>query len=37
MKEEKEILFAPFPKQMEFLEAAFDNKHSIVLYGGAIR
>ena len=22
---------------MEFLEAAFDNKHSIVLYGGAIR
>ena len=33
----KEILFKPFPKQQEFLDAAFSGKYSFILYGGAIR
>jgi hypothetical protein len=33
----KEVLFEPFPKQMEFLEAVFCEKYSFVLYGGSIR
>lgn len=33
----KEVLFAPFPKQIEFLEAVFSNKYNIIMYGGAIR
>jgi hypothetical protein len=32
-----EILFKPFSKQLEFLEAVFSEKYSFVLYGGAIR
>lgn len=31
------ILFNPFPKQIEFIEAAFGDKYTQVLYGGAIR
>lgn len=33
----KQVLFEPFPKQMEFLRAALSCKFSFVLYGGAIR
>jgi hypothetical protein len=32
-----EILFNPFPKQIEFLEAVFSGKYSIIMYGGSIR
>jgi hypothetical protein len=32
-----EVLFKPFAKQEEFLEAVFSEKYSFVLYGGAIR
>jgi hypothetical protein len=35
--EDEIVLFDPFPKQEEFLEAVFSNKYSFVLYGGAIR
>jgi hypothetical protein len=31
------VLFEPFPKQQEFLEAALSKKYQFVLYGGAIR
>lgn len=34
---EKQVLFEPFPKQIEFLEAIFSNKFNFILYGGAIR
>jgi predicted outer membrane repeat protein len=34
---ETNILFNPFPKQQEFLEAVFSNNYSFVLFGGAIR
>lgn len=37
MSENKEILFKPFPKQIEFLEAIFSGRFSFVLYGGSIR
>ena len=37
MEVKKEVLFAPFPKQEEFLEAVFSEKYSFILYGGAIR
>ena len=37
MNYEKEILFEPFPKQIEFLSAALSNKYEFILYGGAIR
>ena len=33
----KEVLFNPFPKQLEFLEAVFSGLFSIIMYGGAIR
>jgi len=33
----KQVLFDPFPKQIEFLEAIFSKKYSFILYGGAIR
>ena len=33
----KTVLFEPFPKQLEFLEAVFSEKYSFVLYGGSIR
>jgi hypothetical protein len=32
-----QILFNPFPKQIEFLEAVFSNKYNFIMYGGAIR
>lgn len=33
----KEVLFKPFDKQQEFIDAAFSGKFSFVLFGGAIR
>ena len=33
----KEILFEPFPKQQEFIDAAFSGEFSFILFGGAIR
>lgn len=33
----KEVLFNPFPKQAEFLDAAFSGRYSFIIYGGAIR
>jgi hypothetical protein len=33
----KEVLFDPFPKQQEFLDACFSGNYSFILYGGAIR
>lgn len=32
-----EVLFDPFPKQIEFLEAVFSGKYTVIMYGGAIR
>jgi len=32
-----EVLFDPFPKQIEFLEAIFSRKYDLILYGGSIR
>jgi len=32
-----EVLFDPFPKQLEFLEAVFSKKYRVIVYGGAIR
>ena len=31
------IIFEPFPKQQEFIDAVFSGEHSVLLYGGAIR
>lgn len=36
-KPTNEILFEPFPKQIEFLESIFSWKYSFILYGGSIR
>lgn len=33
----KEILFQPFDKQQEFIDAVFSGKYNFVLFGGAIR
>lgn len=33
----KEVLFSPFPKQQEFLDACLSGKYEFVMYGGAIR
>jgi len=33
----KQIVFEPFPKQIEFLEAIFSNSYNFIMYGGAIR
>ena len=33
----KEVLFDPFDKQLEFLEAVFSDKFNVIMYGGAIR
>ena len=32
-----EVLFNPFQKQLDFLEAIFSNNYNFILYGGAIR
>ena len=32
-----EVLFNPFDKQIEFLEAVFSSKFNVIMYGGAIR
>ena len=32
-----EVLFEPFPKQIEFLSDVFSNKYDVIMYGGAIR
>lgn len=37
MEKEIEILFDPFPKQIEFMECVFSGDYDIILYGGAIR
>lgn len=37
MNENRIVLFEPYPKQNEFLEAVFSGKYRFVLYGGAIR
>lgn len=37
MGDKKVILFNPFPKQQEFIEAAFQDEYSFILYGGAVR
>lgn len=34
---ETQVLFAPFPKQEEAMEAALSGRYSFILYGGAIR
>src|SRR5258708_38682198 len=34
---EKEVLFEPFPKQEEFIEASFSGNFTFILFGGAIR
>lgn len=34
---DKEILFEPFPKQEEFINAALSGDYSFITYGGAIR
>lgn len=33
----KEVLFAPFEKQLKFLEAVFSGNYHVIMYGGAIR
>jgi len=33
----RNILFDPFPKQQEFLDAALSGKYNFVLYGGGVR
>ena len=37
MSNDVEILFEPFSKQQEFLEAVFGEQFDVVLYGGAIK
>lgn len=37
MDNNKQILFSPFPKQQEFIDASLSGDYSFVLYGGAIR
>ena len=37
MSNSEKILFQPFPKQMEFIEAVFSFAYNFILYGGAIR
>jgi len=37
MEQEVEILFEPFAKQLEFLQAVFSGDYDVILYGGAIR
>jgi len=34
---EKQVLFAPFPKQEEFINAVLSGKYNFVCYGGSIR
>jgi hypothetical protein len=34
---QKEVLFEPFPKQQEFIDAALGGKYDFICYGGAIR
>jgi hypothetical protein len=33
----KEVLFNPFPKQIDFLGAVFSFLYNFILFGGAIR
>jgi len=35
--QETEVLFEPFPKQQEFIDAALSGNYTFVLFGGAIR
>lgn len=34
---DEELLWEPFPKQQEFLDAAFSGDYSFITYGGAVR
>jgi len=34
---QKQIIFEPFAKQIEFIESVFNNKYNFILFGGAIR
>lgn len=36
-EEEEELLWEPFPKQQEFLDACFSGNYSFITYGGAVR
>lgn len=36
-RRKREVLFKPFPKQQEFLDACLSGKYSFIVYGGAIR
>ena len=33
----QKILFDPFPRQIEYMEAVFSWKYNVVIYGGSIR
>ena len=33
----KNVLFQPFPKQEEFIDAVMSGDYNFILYGGAIR
>jgi hypothetical protein len=37
LSKETQILFNPFPKQLEFLKAVFSNDYNFIMYGGSIR
>ena len=37
MDGKKEIIFAPFPKQDEFISASLSGQYGFIIYGGAIR
>jgi len=36
-EEKKQVLFEPFPRQVEFLNAIFSGKYDVIMYGGSIR
>lgn len=37
METEKEVVFEPFDKQLEFFELVFSGKYKFILFGGSIR
>jgi hypothetical protein len=37
MQQPREIVFAPFAKQEEFINAVLSGNYSFVMFGGAIR
>ena len=36
MSSDTQVIFEPYPKQLEFLEAVFSGKYSFLCYGGAM-